>query len=314
MTKRIRTRTAAIAAMLTLPLGAAALASGSFTSSVAAQPPDTTVPVPVPPTEVPVPPTSETVEATAPPAEAPTPTPAATPAVPVVIPDLPPPPVLASNVETVSWAPNEIQAVGQRNGDATVAMQARLLELGFWVPDTDGKYGFATSQAVMAYQKYVGLPASGSVDRNTAFSMTFQSEKAHGLSNAGTLVEIDKGRQILFLVVDGKTQWAFNTSTGSGVAYTAINKNDPTKTESGDAQTPSGLFRTYLQRDEGWWAGDLGEIYRPKFFNGGIAVHGMTSVPNRPASHGCVRVSTMAMDFIWASQAVPMRSTVWVHA
>lgn len=313
MIKRFSRRTAVIAGLLVLPLGAAGLASGTFASSVAAQPPETTVPVPSP-ENLPVPPTSETVEATAPPAEAPAVPPTTVAAAPVVIPDLPPAPVLPSNVETVNWAPSEIQAVGQRNGDATAAVQARLLELGFWVPPPDGKYGFATSQAVMAYQKYVGLPASGSVDKNTAFSMTFATEKARGLSTAGTLVEIDKGRQILFLVVDGKTQWAFNTSTGSGIAYQAINKNDPTKIETGDAQTPSGLFRTYLQRDEGWWAGDLGQIYRPKFFNGGIAVHGMTVVPNRPASHGCVRVSTMAMDFIWDTQAIPMRSTVWVHA
>lgn len=311
MMKRFSARSAAIAVMLVLPLGAAGLASGTFTSSVGAQPPDPTVPVA---DDLPVPPTSETVDNTVPPAEAPTP--AATPALTsaTVIPDLPPPPVLPSNVEPANWAPGEIKAVGQRSGDATFAAQARLLELGFWVPPPDGRYGFATSQAVMAYQKYVGLPASGSVDRSTAFSMTFATEKAHGLSNAGTLVEIDKGRQILFLVVDGKTQWAFNTSTGSGIAYEAVNKNDPTKIETGDAQTPSGLFRTYLQRDEGWWAGDLGEIYRPKFFNGGIAVHGMTSVPNRPASHGCVRLSTMAMDFIWDTQAIPLRSTVWVHA
>ena len=311
MKKRFSTRTAAVAAMLVLPLGAAGLASGSFTSSVSAQPPDSTVPVP---DDLPVPPTSETVENTVPAAEAPTPAATPAPTSATVIPDLPPAPVLPSNVVAANWAPSEIQAVGQRSGDATAAVQARLLELGFWVPPPDGKYGFATSQAVMAYQKYVGLPASGSVDRNTAFSMTFATEKAHGLTNAGSMVEVDKGRQILFIVVDGVTQWAFNTSTGSGIAYEAVNKNDPTKIETGDAQTPSGLFRTYLQRDDGWYAGDLGQIYRPKFFNGGIAVHGMTSVPNRPASHGCVRVSTMAMDFIWDTQAIPLHSTVWVHA
>ena len=59
--------------------------------------------------------------------------------------------------------------------------------------------------------------------------------------------------------------------------------------------------------------GDLGKIYRPKYFHGGIAIHGMTSVPNYPASHGCVRLSTQAMDFIWDNDLIPMRSVVWVH-
>jgi lipoprotein-anchoring transpeptidase ErfK/SrfK len=107
--------------------------------------------------------------------------------------------------------------------------------------------------------------------------------------------------------------WAYNTSTGSGIAYEATNKNDPTKIESGDAQTPNGLYTTNRQRPEGWWEGDLGKIYRPKYFNGGIAVHGMTSVPNHPASHGCVRLSTMAMDMIWDQDLIPLHTTVWVH-
>ena len=46
----------------------------------------------------------------------------------------------------------------------------------------------------------------------------------------------------------------------------AANKNDPTKIESGDAVTPEGLFRTTRERPEGWWEGDLGKIYRPKYF------------------------------------------------
>ena len=34
----------------------------------------------------------------------------------------------------------------------------------------------------------------------------------------------------------------------------------------------------------------LGRLYNPVYFNYGIAVHGMTSVPNYPASKGCVRI------------------------
>jgi len=127
------------------------------------------------------------------------------------------------------------------------------------------------------------------------------------------LVEVDKGRQLLFLVVDGTTLWAFNTSTGSEVPYEAINKKDPTKVEKGDSVTPSGLWEVTRERPDGWWDGDLGQIYRPKYFIGGVAIHGMTSVPNYPASHGCVRVSTQAMDFIWDTGLVPVGSPVWVH-
>ena len=45
---------------------------------------------------------------------------------------------------------------------ATAVVQARLLQLGFWNGGADGKYGFTTKQAVMAFQKYIGLPADRS--------------------------------------------------------------------------------------------------------------------------------------------------------
>ena len=77
--------------------------------------------------------------------------------------------------------------------------------------------------------------------------------------------------------------------------------------------TPDGLHQVNRERPEGWWEGDLGQIYRPKYFVGGVAVHGSNSVPNYPASHGCVRVTVQAMDFIWETGLMPMSLPVWVH-
>ncbi len=220
---------------------------------------------------------------------------------------------VASNVETVGVFGSDIPAVGGKSGKATQVVQMRLEQLGFWTGGHDGQYGFATTQAVMAFQKYVGLKASGKVDKDTAAYLKNFGDKAHGASNSGTLVEVDKTKQLLFIVKDGKTVWTMNTSTGSGVPYEAKNKKDPTKIEKGDAITPNGLWKTNRERPEGWWEGDLGKIYRPKYFRGGVAIHGMTSVPNYPASHGCVRLSTQAMDFIWDSGLVPLGTPVWVH-
>ena len=222
-----------------------------------------------------------------------------------------PPP---SNVEIAGPAEQPLAAVGGHSGPATALVQARLLQLGFWNAGTDGEYGFTTKQAVMAFQKYIGLPPNGLVDQATADYLSSFVEKAHAAADTGTLVEVDKAKQLLFLVQNGKTIWTFNTSTGSGIAYEAPNQNDPTKIESGDAVTPEGLFHTTRERPEGWWEGDLGKIYRPKYFHGGIAIHGMTSVPNHPASHGCVRVSTAAMDFIWDQNLMPLHIVVWVHS
>jgi peptidoglycan hydrolase-like protein with peptidoglycan-binding domain len=221
---------------------------------------------------------------------------------------------IPSNVQIAGPADQPMPAVGGHSGDGTALVQARLLQLGFWNSGPDGQYGFSTKQAVMAFQKYLGLPPSGLVDQATADYLTNFGERGHASADTGNLVEVDKAKQLLFIVQDGQTLWTFNTSTGSGIPYEAQNKNDPTKIETGDAQTPEGLFKTTRERPEGWWEGDLGKIYRPKYFVGGVAVHGMTSVPNHPASHGCVRLSTMAMDFIWDQNLIPLHTVVWVHS
>jgi peptidoglycan hydrolase-like protein with peptidoglycan-binding domain len=204
-------------------------------------------------------------------------------------------------------------AVGSSGGGETARIQQRLVDMGFWNSGADGEYGLTTSQAVMAFQKYVGLEASGYVNQETADALTNAKFRAHGLADAGTLVEIDKDKQLLFVVHNGRTVWIYNTSTGDGQPYTEADQNTPGETQTGVSITRNGLHEVYRERPVGWWEGDLGKIYRPKYFSGGQAVHGSNNVPNYPASHGCVRVSIPAMDFIWETNIMPMHIPVWVH-
>ena len=227
---------------------------------------------------------------------------------------LPPPISIPDTVRTVAPLDVPIQAIGRASGQEAARVQMRLFELGFWVQGADGDYGLTTSQAVMAFQKYNGFDdPSGSVDEQTAQALTVETVRPHARANSGTLVEVDKGKQLLFFVVDGNTEWVLNVSTGNGEAYIEEDKNTPGETISGVSLTPSGLHEVNRERPEGWWEGDLGEIYRPKYFVGGVAVHGSNSIPNYPASHGCVRVSVPAMDWIWESGLMPMDTAVWVH-
>jgi len=200
------------------------------------------------------------------------------------------------------------------SADDVRRLQGRLLELGFWNLGADGEYGLSTKQAVMAFQKWAGLETSGRVDEATAVALTSAAARPTGQSSeSGVVVEVDKDRQLLFIMNNGRLAWALNTSTGSGQYYLELNQKDPTKWELGRSVTDSGRFKVNRERPEGWWEGDLGEIYRPKYFNGGIAIHGSRSIPDYPASHGCVRVSTAAMDMIWASGLVPKGTAVWVY-
>jgi len=206
-----------------------------------------------------------------------------------------------------------LAGIGTSSGDEAARLQQRLLDLGFWVGGVDGQYGLTTRQAVMAFEKYMGFDADGSVDQRTADALSTMNVRARARANSGTLVEVDKAKQLLFFVIDGRTEWVLNTSTGNGESYTEPDQNTPGEVISGVSLTPSGLHNVNRQRPEGWWEGDLGEIYRPKYFVGGVAVHGSNSIPNYPASHGCVRVSVPAMDWIWDSGIMPMDTPVWVH-
>jgi lipoprotein-anchoring transpeptidase ErfK/SrfK len=217
-----------------------------------------------------------------------------------------------SNLVHVPAGTTPLAAVGSKDGAATTAIQQRLLELGFWLRHPDGTYDITTRQAVMAFQKFIGLDVTGEVDIVTASFLQFTLVRGHGKANSGTLVEVDKAKQLMFIVRNGKALWTMNISTGSGVDFKWF---DPQAgiTRQDKAITPEGLFATTRERANGWWTGDLGKIYRPKYFSGGIAIHGMTSVPAVPASHGCVRVGLLAMDFIWDSALIPLHTPVWVH-
>jgi peptidoglycan hydrolase-like protein with peptidoglycan-binding domain len=204
------------------------------------------------------------------------------------------------------------QGRGSR-GNQVKTLQHRLSALGFWVQSGDGVYGTTTIQAVMAFQKQMNLPVSGNVDRRTADVLNFPLPRVKSNNaRSGNYFEIDKGRQIGYIVRDGQVLWALNVSTGSGKHYKEFSQKLK-KTLEGDAITPEGTFKVYMERPVDWWEGELGRMYRPKYVYGGVAVHGASNVPNYPASHGCIRVSVAAMDWIYAANMIPKGSTVWIH-
>jgi peptidoglycan hydrolase-like protein with peptidoglycan-binding domain len=206
-----------------------------------------------------------------------------------------------------------ISASGQRSGPSTQASQVKLLELGFWLADPNGKFDDTTTQAVMAFQKYFQLRPTGNINAATAYLLERITTPAVATAKEGTLAEVDKSRQLLFLVQDGITTYVMNASTGDDRAYEEPDGNTPGVMIKGTAVTPVGSFKIDRERPDGWWIGDLGQIYRPKYFSGGVAIHGSMSVPAYPASHGCVRVTVKAMDFIWENDILPRGTEVFVY-
>lgn len=191
------------------------------------------------------------------------------------------------------------------SGQDVLDLQNRLNSLGYWIGDPDSGYGTLTTQAVMAFQKVEGLTTSGAADAATQARLVTAS-RPRPASTSGNLVEVDKTRQVIFIVRGGAVLWTINTSTGTERPYTY-------EGQSALADTPTGVFRFNRQID-GERVGNLGRLWRPKYFHpDGIAIHGSPSIPNYPASHGCVRMTDAAINYIWEQNLAPLGSTIWVY-
>jgi hypothetical protein len=191
------------------------------------------------------------------------------------------------------------------SGAAVVGVQQRLLSLGYWLPGVTGVFDSLTQQAVWAFQKYENLPRTGVVDDVTHKRM-HSAVRPVPRSTSGYALDVDKTRQVLIVASGGHAQWVFNASSGSDHPYTLDGVGY-------SAHTPEGVFNV-IRAVDGFDKSPLGELYRPRYFtNTGVAVHGYTDVPPYPASHGCVRVSDAAIDFIWANNIMPIGATVWVY-
>jgi lipoprotein-anchoring transpeptidase ErfK/SrfK len=191
-------------------------------------------------------------------------------------------------------------------GERVVTLQTRLQELGYFLLEVDGSYGPATQQAVWALQKSAGLYRDGVVGPDTQRALD-QGVRPSAVSSSGKVLEIDIDRQLVLAVEDGVVQRIMNASSGNEQPYEA-------KGRTYQAHTSRGTFSVYMERNYAHESTlELGTMYRPKYFNGGIAVHGSPSIPPYPASHGCVRVSNSAINWLWDSWGLPIGTTVIVH-
>ena len=163
--------------------------------------------------------------------------------------------------------------------------EQRLSDLGFWTGPIDGVLDPGTRSALIAFQKWAGREATGEFDVGEFDAMrTMAPPRAR--ENGYEHVEVDLDRQVLMLVsVDGSVK-VLPVSTG----------NNQTFVDEGQesiAYTPRGRFLVYY-KEMGWKTGSLGSTYYANFISGGVAIHGSRSVPNAPASHGCIRIPMFA--------------------
>jgi peptidoglycan hydrolase-like protein with peptidoglycan-binding domain len=185
--------------------------------------------------------------------------------------EVPLPPVPANGI---SWG---------SSGPVTLAYEQRLKNLHFDPGPVDGVYSQDTAYAVTAVEKLLGLKRDGVIGPRVRLGLEHFKFHAALPKSEGNRVEIDLDTQVLTVFANWQPILITTTSTGSGDHF--CGGTDGCQY----AITPTGHFHfEYLHR--GWDKGKLGRMWNPYYFNGGIAVHGLASVPSYPASHGCARI------------------------
>lgn len=191
--------------------------------------------------------------------------------------------------------------VGSR-GPEVQALEEKLASLSYMVGKVDGVFDNATRHGVMAFQKVEGLRRTGTGTGETIGRAQTAVTPRPAYLGPAYHVELDIPRQVVFVVTDGKVTAILSTSTGN-------NKNFTSQGWTRKAVTPNGQFKV-TRKINGMRISPLGALYKPLYFNGGIALHGSPSVPAYPASHGCARLPMMFAD--WFFSAIPIGTVVYV--
>jgi hypothetical protein len=170
----------------------------------------------------------------------------------------------AKRIRVVRWR----AGVGAR-GVHVLLLQRALKRLGFATPVT-GRFDGLTANAVNAFRKTNRMDVGGYANP-AVYAMLHRGEGAFKLRypRAGKHVEFDWSRQVLVLARRGRPYRVYHTSSGAPATPTVF-----------------GSFRFY-RKTPGTNA--LGMVHSSYFIRG-YAIHGYASVPNYPASHGCLRV------------------------
>ena len=160
--------------------------------------------------------------------------------------------------------------------------EQHLLEIGYWAGPASDKDAARARCAILAFQRVEGRNPTGKLNAADAQAV-LEASRPIPRETGYSHIEVDLQRQVLF-VVDQKVgvTLVLPVSSGSGKLYTFEGKTSR-------AVTPRGRFTVY-RKVSGWRKAPLGMIYYPNYFDQGWAIHGSGSVPNYPASHGCIRI------------------------
>lgn len=153
-------------------------------------------------------------------------------------------------------------------GPVVVGFKRAMRKLGY-IANKGRCFGGKTSRGVLAYRKVNGMSrtmraGSGLVKRVFAGRGGYRVRHP----KAGRHVEAPLDKQVLVFAKDDRVTQVYPMSSGTAATPTVTGHYRFHRTEPG-----------YNNK----------EMYYSWYFHGGYAVHGYKSVPDYPASHGCLR-------------------------
>lgn len=193
-------------------------------------------------------------------------------------------------------------------GTSVIRLQYSLKQHGFYRGPVDGVYDSTTEAAVVAFEKYLGLPRTGDFGALDWIRIgTIPSPELPYRWDEPDRVEIDLNSQLLYVIRDQQVIGILPTSTGSGGRYYSVRNG-----RNVVAATPEGDFQ--LEWHQTGWNCDWVTswcVYNYWGFTDFYGIHGYLEVPPWPASHGCTRVNIWDSDWLEDHLYVGMPVHVW---
>jgi lipoprotein-anchoring transpeptidase ErfK/SrfK len=200
---------------------------------------------------------------------------------------------------TAATAKRSFKATGRRLAAGDSGTDVRVLlrglaKLGFRTPGVSSTLSRQATDSIVAFQKAYKLPRTYVFDADDwrKFLSARRIRPRH--RDPKLHIEIDKTRQILLVVKNGRVIHILPTSTGA------------------TGNTPEGRWKIrWKAPSTRTWLGSA-ILYRTMTFKGNeFAIHGFAPVPSYPASHGCARIPMWAAD--WLYRQSPVGETVYVY-
>lgn len=167
-------------------------------------------------------------------------------------------------------------------------VQRKLAKLRYLPRDAvDGRNGYRTQQAVIAFQSWEGLGRDGVVGPQTSRALRQARRPKPRRGGPPRRIEVYLEQGVTLLIKRGRTKRAIHSSAGAP-----------------GTETPTGRYEVFRKELQSWSVPFSTWLPYASYFNAGIAFHEYPDVPPFPASHGCVRLPAPEAPGVYAFAAL----------